>query len=81
MNRELKQSIDGRCNDYATPSSVQRFYRESAVKPARAWLLRGEFMRPLSGETRFLWLPGTVAAWRERRVAVTVDYDQMADGP
>jgi len=75
--------IYGRCNDYATPficlnASTLGIGGETGARVAA----QGDFMRRFSGETRFLLAAtGAVAAWRERRVAVTVDNDLMADGP
>ncbi|HEU5130956.1 MAG TPA: hypothetical protein VFT26_02595, partial [Pyrinomonadaceae bacterium] len=43
---------------------------------------QGSFMRNFSGEFRFVYAAvGALAAWRERRVRVTVDGRTMADGP
>ena len=43
---------------------------------------QGGFMRKFSGEFRFVYAAvGALAAWRERRVRVTVDDRLVADGP
>jgi diacylglycerol kinase family enzyme len=43
---------------------------------------QGKFMRLFSGEFRFLFAAlGALAAWRERRVRVTLDGVVVADGP
>lgn len=43
---------------------------------------QGRFMRNFSGEFRFVFAAvGALAAWRERRVRVTVDDKTVADGP
>ena len=43
---------------------------------------QGKFMRNFSGEFRFVFAAvGALAAWRERRVRVTVDGRTVADGP
>jgi diacylglycerol kinase family enzyme len=43
---------------------------------------QGKFMRNFSGEFRFVFAAvGALAAWRERRVIVTVDGRTVADGP
>ncbi|HKR60520.1 MAG TPA: diacylglycerol kinase family protein [Pyrinomonadaceae bacterium] len=42
---------------------------------------QGKFMRQFSGEVRFLAAAiGALGAWRERRVRVTVDAEQVIDG-
>ena len=43
---------------------------------------QGDFMRRFSGEVRFTAAAvGALAAWRERRVRVTVDDDKVIEGP
>lgn len=43
---------------------------------------QGGFMRKFSGEFRFVFAAvGALAAWRERRVRVTVEGREVADGP
>ena len=43
---------------------------------------QGKFMRNFSGEFRFVFAAvGALAAWRERRVRVTVDGRTVVDGP
>ena len=43
---------------------------------------QGGFMRKFSGEFRFVFAAvGALAAWRERRVRITVDGNLVADGP
>ncbi len=43
---------------------------------------QGKFMRNFSGEFRFVFAAvGALAAWRERRVRITVDGETAMDGP
>ena len=43
---------------------------------------QGKFMRQFSGEVRFLAAAlGALGAWRERRVRVVVDGQEMRDAP
>jgi diacylglycerol kinase (ATP) len=86
---ELAQSpraIDvlyGRCNDYEKPficinASTMGIGGETAGRVAA----QGKFMRNFSGEFRFVFAAvGALAAWRERRVRVTVDGRIVVDGP
>ena len=73
----------GRCNGYQTPficlnASTMGIGGETAGRVAA----QGKFMRNFSGEFRFvLAAVGALAAWRERRVIVTVDGRTVADGP
>jgi diacylglycerol kinase family enzyme len=75
--------IYGRCDEYSRPficlnASTLGIGGETGARVAA----QGELMRKLWGEARFLMAAaGAVAAWRERRVRVTVDDDLMADGP
>lgn len=73
----------GRCNDYEKPficfnASTMGIGGETAGRVAA----QGKFMRKFSGEFRFVCAAvGALAAWRERRVRVTVDGRTVADGP
>jgi len=80
------QTIDvlyGRCNGFETPficlnASTMGIGGETAGRVAA----QGKFMRNFSGEFRFVFAAvGALAAWRERRVRVTVDGRTVADGP
>lgn len=73
----------GRCNDFEKPficlnASTMGIGGETAGRVAA----QGRFMRNFSGEFRFVFAAvGALAAWRERRVRVTVDGRTMVDGP
>jgi len=73
----------GRCNTYEKPficfnASTMGIGGETAGRVAA----QGKFMRNFSGEFRFVFAAvGALAAWRERRVRVTVDGRTVADGP
>ena len=73
----------GRCNGYEKPficlnASTMGIGGETAGRVAA----QGKFMRNFSGEFRFVFAAvGALAAWRERRVIVTVDGRTIADGP
>lgn len=73
----------GRCNDYEKPficlnASTMGIGGETAGRVAA----QGKFMRQFSGEFRFLFAAlGALAAWRERRVRVSVDGRIVGDGP
>ena len=73
----------GRCNDYEKPficfnASTMGIGGETAGRVAA----QGKFMRNFSGEFRFVFAAvGALAAWRERRVRVTVDGRTAAEGP
>jgi YegS/Rv2252/BmrU family lipid kinase len=73
----------GRCNDYEKPficfnASTMGIGGETAGRVAA----QGKFMRKFSGEFRFVYAAvGALAAWRERRVRVTVDGRTVGDGP
>lgn len=80
------RSIDvlyGRCNGYEKPficlnASTMGIGGETAGRVSA----QGNFMRKFSGEFRFVFAAvGALAAWRERRVKVTVDGRLVADGP
>ena len=80
------QTIDvlyGRCNNYEKPficlnASTMGIGGETAGRVAA----QGKFMRNFSGEFRFVFAAvGALAAWRERRVRVTVDGRVVVDGP
>ena len=73
----------GRCDGFQTPficlnASTMGIGGETASRVAA----QGGFMRKFSGEFRFVFAAvGALAAWRERRVRVTVDERVVADGP
>ena len=73
----------GRCDCYETPficlnASTMGIGGETAGRVAA----QGKLMRNFSGEFRFVCAAvGALAAWRERRVIVTVDGRTVADGP
>lgn len=73
----------GRCSGYEKPficlnASTMGIGGETAGRVAA----QGKFMRNFSGEFRFVFAAvGALAAWRERRVVVTVDGRTVADGP
>ena len=83
---QTPQTIDvlyGRCNGFDKPficlnASTMGIGGETAGRVAA----QGKFMRNFSGEFRFVFAAvGALAAWRERRVIVTVDGRTVADGP
>ena len=80
---KLIDVLYGRCDDLQTPficlnASTMGIGGETASRVAA----QGNFMRSFSGEFRFLFAAlGALAAWRERRVRVSVDGKQIADGP
>jgi YegS/Rv2252/BmrU family lipid kinase len=85
LNPHLQQ-IDllyGRCNGFETPficlnAATMGIGGETAGRVAA----QGKFMRNFSGEFRFVFAAlGALAAWRERRVVITVDGRTIADGP
>lgn len=73
----------GRCNGFEKPficlnASTMGIGGETAGRVAG----QGKFMRNFSGEFRFVFAAvGALAAWRERRVRVTVDGREVVDGP
>jgi YegS/Rv2252/BmrU family lipid kinase len=73
----------GRCDGLEKPficlnASTMGIGGETASRVAA----QGGFMRKFSGEFRFVFAAvGALAAWRERRVRVTVDDRVVADGP
>ena len=80
------QQIDvlyGLCDGFQKPficlnASTMGIGGETAGRVAA----QGRFMRNFSGEFRFVFAAvGALAAWRERRVRVTVDDKTVADGP
>jgi diacylglycerol kinase (ATP) len=83
-NQTLKiDLLYGRCNDFEKPficlnASTMGIGGETAGRVAA----QGKLMRNFSGEFRFVFAAvGALAAWRERRVRVTVDGRVIADGP
>ena len=86
LSSHKPQTIDvlyGRCNDYEKPficlnAATMGIGGETAGRVAA----QGKFMRNFSGEFRFVFAAvGALAAWRERRVRVTVDGRVVVDGP
>ena len=80
------QKIDvlyGRCDGFQNPficlnASTMGIGGETASRVAT----QGAWLRRFSGEFRFVYAAvGALAAWRERRVRVTVDENVVADGP
>ena len=73
----------GRCNNFEKPficfnASTMGIGGETAGRVAA----QGKFMRNFSGEFRFVFAAlGALAAWRERRVRVTVDGRTISEGP
>lgn len=73
----------GRCDGYQKPficlnASTMGIGGETASRVAA----QGGFMRKFSGEFRFVFAAvGALAAWRERRVRITVDDRLVADEP
>src|SRR5204862_1183674 len=73
----------GRCDGFEKPficlnASTMGIGGETAGRVAA----QGKFMRNFSGEFRFVFAAvGALAAWRERRVRITVDGRQMVEGP
>ncbi len=73
----------GRCNGFEKPficlnASTMGIGGETAGRVAG----QGRFMRSFSGEFRFVFAAvGALAAWRERRVRVSVDGREIVDGP
>jgi len=73
----------GRCNGFEKPfvclnASTMGIGGETAGRVAA----QGKFMRNFSGEFRFVFAAvGALAAWRERRVRITVDGREVSDGP
>src|SRR6185295_12524194 len=85
-NSASAQTMDvlyGRCNDFEKPficlnASTMGIGGETAGRVAA----QGKFMRNFSGEFRFVFAAvGALAAWRERRVRVSVDGRTVVDGP
>ena len=83
---EPPQTVDvlyGRCDGYQKPficlnASTMGIGGETAGRVAA----QGKFIRNFSGEFRFVFAAvGALAAWRERRVIVTVDGRTVVDGP
>jgi len=86
LSNNNAQTVDvlyGRCNGYEKPficlnASTMGIGGETAGRVAA----QGKFMRNFSGEFRFVFAAvGALAAWRERRVRVTVDGRVVVDGP
>ena len=73
----------GRCDAFEKPficlnASTMGIGGETAGRVAA----QGKFMRAFSGEFRFVFAAvGALAAWRERRVKLTVDGRSVADSP
>lgn len=75
--------IHGRCNNFTRHficlnASTLGIGGETGARVAA----QGKLMRQFSGEARFLSAAAvSVAAWRERPVAVSIDDHQLAEGP
>ncbi len=73
----------GRADDYSSPficinAATLGIGGETAARVAA----HGKVIRRFSGKTRFvIGALGALAAWRERRVRVSVDKEEIADGP
>ncbi len=73
----------GLCDNYVTPficlnASTMGIGGETALRVAS----QGRLTRSLSGEARFmLAAAGALIAWRERRVRISVDEQEVIDGP
>ena len=82
-SEQLIDVLYGRCNGFEQPficlnASTMGIGGETAGRVAA----QGKFMRNFSGEFRFVFAAvGALAAWRERRVIVTVDGRTLVDGP
>ena len=76
-------AIYGRCNQYTTPfvclnASTMGIGGETAARVAA----QGNFMRRFSGEARFASAAmAALAKWRERRVRITIDDNEVIEGP
>jgi diacylglycerol kinase family enzyme len=86
LSHGLARKIDvlyGRCDGFQKPficlnASTMGIGGETASRVAA----QSGFMRRFSGEFRFVFAAvGALAAWRERRVRVTVDDRVVVDGP
>lgn len=84
--KPVTQTVDvmyGRCDGYATPficlnASTMGIGGETAARVAA----QGNFMRRFSGEARFASAAiAALAKWRERRVRITVDDNEVIEGP
>jgi diacylglycerol kinase (ATP) len=75
--------IYGRCDGYRTPficlnASTMGIGGETAARVAA----QGNFMRRFSGEARFASAAmAALAKWRERRVRITIDDNEVIEGP
>lgn len=82
-NAQQVDVLYGVCNGFERPficlnASTMGIGGETAGRVAA----QGAFMRNFSGEFRFVFAAvGALAAWRERRVRVTVDGRVVMDGP
>jgi diacylglycerol kinase (ATP) len=82
-NAQPVDVLYGRCDGFEKPficlnASTMGIGGETAGRVAA----QGKFMRNFSGEFRFVFAAvGALAAWRERRVRVTVDGRVVMDGP
>ncbi|HLE62636.1 MAG TPA: acylglycerol kinase family protein, partial [Pyrinomonadaceae bacterium] len=86
QNATRLRSVDvlaGRCDGYSNPficinASTMGIGGETASRVAA----QGQFVRQLSGESRFIIAAvGALAVWRERLVHVTVDEQKVIAGP
>lgn len=83
LGTHLVDVIYGRCAGYTIPficlnASTMGIGGETAARVAA----QGNFMRRFSGETRFASAAmAALAKWRERRVRITIDDDEVIEGP
>jgi YegS/Rv2252/BmrU family lipid kinase len=81
-NVRLVDVLYGLCDEYKTPficlnASTMGIGGETAARVAA----QGEFMRRFSGEARFaVAAMAALAGWRERRVRVSIDDNEVIDG-
>ncbi len=84
--KDVTRPVDvmyGRCDGYSTPficlnASTMGIGGETAARVAA----QGTFMRRFSGEVRFASAAmAALAKWRERRVRITIDDDDVFEGP
>lgn len=81
-NVRLVDVLYGLCDEYQTPficlnASTMGIGGETAARVAG----QGNFMRRFSGEARFaVAAMAALAGWRERRVRVSIDDDEVIDG-
>ena len=83
QNERVVDVMYGRCNGYTKTffclnAATMGIGGETAARVAA----QGNFMRRFPGEARFAAAAvGALAAWRERRVRVSLDEDEVIEGP